>query len=205
MLYSYKYTMLKDYILAFITIFVAIDVLGLLPIFISITADYEVKARDLIVKQATLTAFLVSLSFIAIGKLVFSALGITIPDFQIAGGIILLIIAINDIIYPDRPTRKPSSAVGIVPIGIPLITGPAVLTTSILVIDLYGTVPTIVSLVVNMLIVFFVLKKASLVVRMLRDGGTKAIGKVASILLAAIAIKLIRMGLVTIISGIKLH
>ncbi|MCL4478100.1 MAG: MarC family protein [Deltaproteobacteria bacterium] len=197
--------MLKDYILAFITIFVAIDVLGLLPIFISITADYEVKARDLIVKQATLTAFLVSLSFIAIGKLVFSALGITIPDFQIAGGIILLIIAINDIIYPDRPTRKPSSAVGIVPIGIPLITGPAVLTTSILVIDLYGTVPTIVSLVVNMLIVFFVLKKASLVVRMLRDGGTKAIGKVASILLAAIAIKLIRMGLVTIISGIKLH
>ncbi len=205
MFYSYKYTMLKDYILAFITIFVAIDVLGLLPIFISITADYEVKARDLIVKQATLTAFLVSVSFIAIGKLVFSALGITIPDFQIAGGIILLIIAINDIIYPDRPTRKPSSAVGIVPIGIPLITGPAVLTTSILVIDLYGTVPTIVSLVVNMLIVFFVLKNASLVVKMLRDGGTKAIGKVASILLAAIAIKLIRMGLVTIISGIKLH
>ncbi len=205
MFYSYKYTMLKDYILAFITIFVAIDVLGLLPIFISITADYEVKARDLIVKQATLTAFLVSVSFIAIGKLVFSALGITIPDFQIAGGVILLIIAINDIIYPDRPTRKPSSTVGIVPIGIPLITGPAVLTTSILVIDLYGTVPTIVSLVVNMLIVFFVLKNASLVVRMLRDGGTKAIGKVASILLAAIAIKLIRMGLVTIISGIKLH
>ncbi|MGB9736151.1 MAG: MarC family protein [bacterium] len=191
--------MLKSYLLAFIPIFVAIDIFGLLPIFISLTANYTEKQHTTIVKQSTLTAFLVSVGFIAVGKLVFNALGITISDFQIAGGILLLILSINDIIYPNRPTRTPSSSLGIVPIGIPLITGPAVLTTSILILDLYGVGPTLVSLSVNMLIVYFVLNRASAVVRLIGQGGTMAIGKVASILLASIGVMLVRMGIQSVI------
>ncbi len=191
--------MIKNYLLAFIPIFVAIDIFGLLPIFISLTSNYTPEQNTTVVKQSTLTAFLVSISFIAIGKLVFSALGITIADFQIAGGILLLILSINDIIYPNRPTRNPSSSIGIVPIGIPLITGPAVLTTSILILDLYGIGPTIVSLTLNMIIVYLVLKKASVVVRIIGEGGTMAIGKVASILLASIGVMLVRMGIQSVI------
>ncbi len=191
--------MIKNYLLAFIPIFVSIDIFGLLPIFLSLTSDYTLEQNTAVVKQSTLTAFLVSISFIAIGKLVFSALGITIADFQIAGGILLLILSINDIIYPNRPTRNPSSSMGIVPIGIPLITGPAVLTTSILILDLYGIGPTIVSLTLNMIIVYLVLKRASVVVRILGEGGTMAIGKVASILLASIGVMLVRMGIQSVI------
>jgi multiple antibiotic resistance protein len=191
--------MLKNYLLAIIPIFVAIDIFGLLPIFISLTSNYTPEQNTTVVKQSTLTAFLVSISFIAIGKLVFSALGITIADFQVAGGILLLILSINDIIYPNRPTRNPSSSMGIVPIGIPLITGPAVLTTSILILDLYGIGPTMVSLTLNMIIVYLVLKKASVVVRIIGKGGTMAIGKVASILLASIGVMLVRMGIQSVI------
>jgi multiple antibiotic resistance protein len=186
-------------LLAIIPIFVAIDIFGLLPIFISLTSNYTPEQNTTVVKQSTLTAFLVSISFIAIGKLVFSALGITIADFQVAGGILLLILSINDIIYPNRPTRNPSSSMGIVPIGIPLITGPAVLTTSILILDLYGIGPTMVSLTLNMIIVYLVLKKASVVVRIIGKGGTMAIGKVASILLASIGVMLVRMGIQSVI------
>lgn len=191
--------MLKNYLLAFIPIFVAIDIFGLVPIFISLTSNYTEKQHTNIVKQSTLTAFLVSVAFIAVGKLIFNALGITIADFQIAGGILLLILSINDIIYPNRPTRTPSSSMGIVPIGIPLITGPAVLTTSILILDLYGIGPTLFSLTINMLIVYFVLNKSSKVVRLLGQGGTMAIGKVASILLASIGVMLVRMGIQSVI------
>lgn len=191
--------MMKNYMLAFIPIFVAIDIFGLLPIFISLTAAYSPDEHRTIVKQSTLTAFLVSVSFIAIGKLVFSALGITIPDFQIAGGILLLILSINDIMYPNKPTRTPSSSMGIVPIGIPLITGPAVLTTSILILDLYGIGPALISLTLNMILVYVVLRKAPDVVRIIGQGGTMAIGKVASILLASIGVMLVRMGIQTVI------
>ncbi len=191
--------MLKNYLLAMIPIFVAIDIFGLLPIFISLTSTYTPGQNKVIVKQSTITAFIVSVSFIAIGKLVFSALGITIADFQIAGGILLLILSINDIVSPNRPTRTPSSSMGIVPLGIPLITGPAVLTTSILILDLYGLGPTLASLTLNMLLVYAVLKRAPVVVRVLGQGGTMAIGKVASILLASIGVMLVRMGIQSVI------
>lgn len=191
--------MLKNYLLAIIPIFVAIDIIGLLPIFISLTSTYTPEQNRVVVKQSTITAFVVSVSFIAIGKLVFNALGITIADFQIAGGILLLILSINDIMYPNRANRTPTSSMGIVPIGIPLITGPAVLTTSILILDLYGIGPTLVSLTLNMLLVYVVLKRASLVVRTIGQGGTMAIGKVASILLASIGVMLVRMGIQSII------
>lgn len=197
--------MLKNYLLALIPIFVAIDIFGLLPIFIGLTTDYSPEMHKTVVKQSTLTAFIVSVLFIAIGKLVFAALGITIPDFQIAGGILLLILSINDILFPNRSTRRPSGSIGIVPIGIPLITGPAVLTTSLLILDLYGVGPTLVSLTVNMVIVYLILKRAAVVVRVIGEGGTMAIGKVASILLASIGVMLVRMGIQSIIlsSGIK--
>ncbi len=191
--------MLKNYLLAIIPIFVAIDIFGLLPIFISLTSTYTPEQNIGVVKQSTLTAFLVSVSFIAIGKLVFSALGITIADFQMAGGILLLILSINDIMNPNKPTRNPSSSMGIVPIGIPLITGPAVLTTSILILDLYGIGPTLVSLTLNMILVYVVLKRASSVERIIGQGGTMAIGKVASILLASIGVMLVRMGIQSVI------
>lgn len=114
--------------LPFIPFFVAFDPLGILPIFVSLTSDMTEVERKRVVRQSTLTAFLVGIGFLAAGKSVFKILGITVSDFKVAGGILLFIIAIFDLIFPERTRTFPKETLGVVPIGIPLIVGPGVLT-----------------------------------------------------------------------------
>ncbi|MFH1623820.1 MAG: MarC family protein [Pseudomonadota bacterium] len=183
-----------NYLLALIPIFVAIDVIGILPIFMSLTEGTEAEERTRIVKQSVLTSFVVSMGFLAVGKFVFKALGVSIADFKIAGGIILLIIATTDLLFPQKTSRLTSPTLGIVPIGMPLIVGPAVLTTILICVDLYSYLPTIFSLIVNLLLVWFVFINSSRIIRIMGEGGAKAFGKVVSLLLAAIAVMMIRKG-----------
>ena len=120
--------------LPFIPLFVAFDALGILPIFVSLTSEMETPERKRVIRQSTLTAFLVSIGFLAAGRWVFNLLGISISDFKIAGGILLFIIAIVDLIFPERTRTFPKETLGVVPIGIPLITGPAVLTLLLMIV-----------------------------------------------------------------------
>lgn len=122
----------------FVPIFVAIDVLGILPIFISLTFETEITARKRIVNQSLLTAFLVSIGFLVAGKSVFNLLEISVSDFKIAGGILLFILSVVDLIFPERTRTFPKETLGVVPIGIPLIVGPAVLTLLLISVDAYG-------------------------------------------------------------------
>jgi len=183
-----------NYLLALIPIFVAIDVIGILPIFIALTEDTEAKERTRIVKQSIVTAFAVSMGFLALGKFVFRVLGVSISDFKIAGGIILLIISTTDLLFPQKTSRLTSSALGIVPLGTPLIVGLAVLTTILISVDLYSYLPTIFSLIVNLSLVWLVFLNASRLIALIGEGGAKAFGKVFSLLLAAIAVMMIRRG-----------
>ncbi|MDI6776208.1 MAG: MarC family protein [Syntrophales bacterium] len=184
-----------NYLLALIPIFVAIDVIGILPIFITLTEDIEAKERTKIVKQSIVTSFIVSMGFLVLGKFVFRVLGVSISDFKIAGGIILLIIATGDLLFPQKTSRLTSSTLGIVPLGTPLIVGPAVLTTILISVDLYSYLPTIFSLIVNLFLVWFVFSHATRLINMIGEGGAKAFGKVFSLLLAAIAVMMIRRGI----------
>jgi multiple antibiotic resistance protein len=106
-------------LLPFIPLFVAFDVLGILPIFVSFTAEMNTAERKRVVRQSILTAFLVSLGFVAAGESVFALLGISVSDFQIAGGALLFIIAIVDLIFPEKTRTFPKETIGVVPIGIP--------------------------------------------------------------------------------------
>lgn len=186
---------IKDFLLALIPIFVAIDAIGILPLYMSFTEGTSEEERRQIVRQSIITAFIVAIGFIAVGKLVFHAIGITISDFKIAGGIILLTLAINDLLFPEKIRRATVDMVGVVPLGVPLIVGPAVLATILVVVDLYGYPATVFSLVINLLFVWFVFSKATYIIEMLGKGGTRAVAKVASLLLAAIAVMLIRKGI----------
>ncbi|MBI4697648.1 MAG: MarC family protein [Nitrospirae bacterium] len=182
----------------FIPLFVAIDVFAVLPIFISLTSDLTDAKRKAIIRQSTVTALLVSLLFVAIGNAVFRILGITVDDFKIAGGLILLVIAILDIIrFEDR--RKAHETIGVVPIGVPLIVGPAVLTTLIVLIANYGILPTTISLVLNLIIVWISFARAQKITKLFGRNGIAAISKVMALLLAAIAIMMIRLGIEVII------
>lgn len=178
-----------------VPIFVAIDVLGILPIFISLTLEMEIKARKRVVRQSVLTAFLVSVGFLAAGKSVFTLLGVSVSDFKIAGGILLFILSVVDLIFPERTRTFPKETLGVMPIGIPLIVGPAVLTLLLITVDAYGYFSTIVCLILNLLIVWFVFSQSRRIMQLLGEGGTKGIAKVASLLLAAFAVMMIRTGL----------
>lgn len=187
---------LQIFLLTFIPLFVAFDAIGIVPLYLGLTENIEKEKKSRLVLNATLTAFIICIAFLFIGKALFGFIGITVNDFRIAGGIVLLIISINDLLfYSSRVRDVEPSDIGIVPIGIPLIAGPAALTTILISVNEYGKIYTIISLTINLLINFFALKYADFVKKILRDAGSKAFAKVASLFLAAIAVMMIRVGI----------
>lgn len=187
--------MLKNIVLALIPIFVAVDAIGVMPIFISLTEELEAQQKRRIIMQSMVTAATLAICFIFIGKAVFRWLGITLGDFMIAGGAILFCLAITDILDPVKKRRIPSAELGAVPLGTPLIVGPAVLTTSLLIVSEYGIVATLASVVLNILLAGVIFLSSGYLIKILGEAGTKAISKIVSLLLAAIAVMLIRKGL----------
>ncbi len=186
-------------VLAFIPLFVAIDILGALPIFISLTYGMDRQAKRRLVVQATLTAGAVALVFLVSGKLIFSFLGITENDFRIGGGIVLLVLSVNELLFAKDTQRDPGTTVGVVPIGIPLIMGPAALTSIIIVVDNYGYWMSMISLFVNLLIVWLVFRYSDFVMKVMGVGGSRAFAKIASLFMAAIAVMMIRVGIQNIL------
>ncbi|TVL99270.1 MAG: MarC family protein [Candidatus Brocadia sp. WS118] len=192
-----------NFLLAFIPLFIAIDVIGVLPIFMSLVEGIEKPQKTKIIRQSVITALTVSIGFLALGKFVFSVLGIEIYDFKLAGGLLLLVFAINDLLFAEKGKRTITSTVGVVPLGIPLVVGPAVLTTIIITVDTYGYIPTVTSLIVNLIFVWLVFLKSDFIYRLMGDGGSKAFAKVAALLLAAIAVMMIRRGFMDVLLYLK--
>ena len=183
----------------FIPIFVAVNAFMLLPLFISLTKDMSRQKRSQVVKESILTAILVSLSFVALGEVIFRILGITGDDFKTAGGILLLVFAVRDLIHSGEERITTDMKVGVVPIGVPLIVGPAVLTNILILVDHYGIVSTVFSLLLNLSIVWIILSNAEKMMSLFGRGGIIGIGKVMLLFLAAIAIMMIRIGVINII------
>jgi len=189
---------LKTLALAFIPVFVAVDAPGVLPLFISFTESIKKPERMRVIRDSLITAIAIALVFIFVGKSAFRFLGISVYDFMVAGGILLFILAIQDLLRAEKVTRIPEQSVGIVPLGMPLIVGPAVLTTSLIMLDTYGLAYTLLSVVLNILIAGVIFASAEVIMKVIGKGGTKAISKVASLFLAAIAVMMVRKGVVHI-------
>lgn len=185
---------METFLLAFIPLFVAIDVFGVLPLFVALTEGMEHRQKRTLTWEATLTAFVISLLFLIAGKLLFSFLGITESDFRVGGGIVLLVLAVYDLLFSKERKKDVGDSVGVVPIGIPLIMGPAALTTIIILVDSYGYLWTIASLLANMLIVLAVFLQANVIARVMGNAGSRAVAKVAALFLAGIAVMMIRSG-----------
>lgn len=190
-----KVNMSRNILLSFISIFVAVDAIGVLPIFVSLTEGIERSERAKIIVQSMLTALCLAVGFIFLGKAVFRILGITIGDFMVAGGAILFCLAITDIINPVKKRRIPTEELGAVPLGTPLIVGPAVLTTCLVIITQYGLLATLISVMVNILLAGMIFESSSVLMKVLGEAGSKALSKIMSLLLAAIAVMLTRKGI----------
>jgi multiple antibiotic resistance protein len=183
----------------FIPLFVATNIFMLLPIFISLTREMAKLKKKVVIRDSILTAIIVSFLFIALGELIFRILGITTDDFKIAGGIVLLVFAVRDLVHSGEERMKPDLKVGVVPIGVPLIVGPAVLTNILLLADHFGVVPTLLALIINLFIVWITLINAERIINVVGKGGIMGIAKVMALLLASIAIMMIRIGVVNTI------
>jgi len=194
------------FLLGFIPLFVAIDVFGVLPLYVGITEGMGDRSRRRLTTQATLTAFLISLVFLFAGKLLFSFLGITEADFRVGGGVVLLVLAVSDLVSTADTERAPSvgasgavsaghETIGVVPIGIPLIMGPAALTTILVLVDTYGYLVTVGSLLANLLLVWAVFTSAGTITRAMGRAGSRAVSRVAALFLAGIAVMMIRSGI----------
>jgi multiple antibiotic resistance protein len=186
--------LLQRFVLAFIPLFVAIDPIGLAAVFLGLGVGVPPERRHKIANQATWTGGLVALGFLFLGQSVFTALGIAVGDFQIAGGLILFILAAKDLTQSAVVEEKMPDDFGVVPLGMPLIAGPASITTLLLLAQTQGLLMTLTALVVNLAIVVFALHYSEWLGRKIGPTGLRAISKIISMLLAAIAISMIRRG-----------
>lgn len=187
---------LSKFLLAFIPLFVAIDPVGLAAIFLGLGRNLDDRQRQKIADQATWTGGLVALGFLFLGQSVFKAVGISVSDFQIAGGLILFILAARDLIQSAAEPEKLPPDFGVVPLGMPLIAGPASITT-LLVLAQNGTiglVVTLAALAANLALVVLALHYSEWLGRRIGATGLRAVSKIVSMLLAAIAVSMIRQG-----------
>src|SRR5215470_16930606 len=184
----------EKFFVAFIPVFVAIDPIGLIALFMGLGPNAPAQQRKHQAFLGILTGLCVAIGFIFLGKIIFSALGITVADFQIAGGLILLILATRELVTFGPPERGGGDEFGIVPLGMPLIAGPALLTALLVLVDTVGVVFTLVSLVVNLGLVALAFWNADRFARWMGMQGLRGMSKIIALLLAAIAVSLIRRG-----------
>jgi len=187
--------------LCFVPLFVAVDAVGVLPMFLSLTDGLDQRRLRTVIIQSVLTASSVAVVFVLAGPLLLRFMGITVPDFMLAGGMLLLAISLNTLLTGEKKLQEVDvSSLGAVPIGIPLITGPAVLTTCILLANTHGKSITVLAVILNIIIAGLVFGFAGPITNRLGRTGSKAVSKVASMLLAAIAVMLMRRGIFEMIS-----
>jgi len=194
----------EPFIKTFIPIFVAVDAIGNIPLFISLVNGVSRKHRHRVIIESVTTATVIAILFMFAGKWVLRFIGISVPDFQIAGGLLLFIISIYLLlpgISKGMFAVNHNKDVGVFPLGTPLITGPAVLTTILIVLDEFGVWLTFLSLAINMLFVWFTLVKADFIMKLLGASGTRAFSKIMYILLAAIGVMMVRRGIMNLIGG----
>lgn len=199
---------------AFLPLFIAIDAVGIVPLFMSLTAGATLAQRHRFARQAVLTALAVALVVVFTGNALFTALGIDLNDVRVSGGILLLIIAITDLLFGEKTQRRvsddevedpahvsPVEAVGIVPLGIPLTLGPAAITTLLISQESYGYPVTLLSLIVNLGIVFVAFWYGPWLLDKMGEAASKVLAKVVNLFLAAIAVAMIRAGIAGMISS----
>lgn len=189
---TYKSELVKS----IIALFVVIDPLGNVPVFIALTQKLEKKDRKAISTSAILTASILLIIFGIAGTQILDLFGITIYSFMIAGGALLFIIAIELLTYGEWRFNKTSSTSdsGVVPIAFPLLAGPGAITTVIITYQTSGLAITIVSIIVVLLITYIILRLIHPIHRLLGNRGATVISRVFAIIIAAIAVQYIVEG-----------
>ena len=198
------------FINSFILFFVAIDTIGNIPFFLSLTEEAKIKQRNQIAIKSIIIAFFIMITFAYAGRYLLDAIGVSLDSLKIAGGIILMILAI-DILFEKRKTRREKRVeealdeknfddIIVFPIAIPFIAGPAALTTIILLIGNYTIntefqIPVILALIAALVVSLILMIGANFIVKFLHKQILHATARVMAFILAALATQFIIDGI----------
>ena len=180
---------------AFIPLFVAFDGVGLMPLFWSLAQRLDAAARRQAATEATLTALIVAIGFLPISHFIFKLMGLELADIMVAGGAILLVLCLKELLFQEELPEGKYPSPGVVPLGVPLLTGPAVLTTVLLVRDQYGWQVTLAALFANMALVWLMLRASGWLMQRIGREGAQVISKIFNLILTAFGVMLIRQGI----------
>jgi len=183
------------FVLTFVPLFIAIDALGNLALIIPLSEGMSTHERRRTIHIAIATAAGVGLGFLFFGQFVLKVMGISVGSFAIAGGLILLILAIKYITTGRMVEIIKEEIVAVVPIGTPLTVGPATITTLLLLVTQFPLSLVLLSFLLNLFIAWAVFQLSNRIVKFMGRGGLAAVSRVFSLLLAAIGVGMIIRGL----------
>jgi len=194
-LWFFTVDVLADLIRASIALFIIVDPFGNIPIFIGLTEKVEPAQRRKVYNIATLVGFALLLFFAFLGQEILQIFGLSIYAFQIAGGLLLLIIAIRILVTGNmHETAESPESLGAVPIAMPLLVGPGAITTTIFNLQAYGTIISILAVLIVLSITWVILRFINVVYRFLGKTGSLVIARIMALLIAAIAVQYILSG-----------
>ena len=202
--------MLAVFFNSFVLFFITIDTIGNLPFFISLTEGAKIKKKNQIALKSVIIAFFIIIIFAYLGKYLLDAIGVSLNSLKIAGGIILMFIAI-DILFEKRKIRREKKVeaaldesnfdeIIVFPIAIPFIAGPSTLATIILLMGNYATNPefqisVILALVAALIVSLFLMIGANFTTKYIPQQILHAISRVFAFILAALATQFVIDGI----------
>ncbi len=189
--------LLNTFILTFIPLFIVIDSVGSLPFIITLSQGMTDSERRRMIHLAVATAVVVGLIFLFFGQLILNVMNISMGSFAIAGGIILLVLSIKYMTTGRMVEAVKEEMIAVVPIGTPLLAGPATITTLLLLASQFKDqlYMVLVSFSLNMFLAWVIFLASERITRFMGQGGIKALSRVFSLLLAAIAVNMVIRGL----------
>jgi multiple antibiotic resistance protein len=190
----------------FITLFVIMDPPGAIPLFLALTRNFTSQTRNRAAWQACSVAFCVIVAFALFGRQVLSYLHISLPALQCAGGLLLLLVALELLTGRDQhETATQDVNVALVPLGTPLLAGPGAIVATMVFAEQVDAAPDLVAVAVGVTLVhvalFVTLRYSTVILRVIRESGITLVTRIAGLLLSAIAVQLIADAVRAFIAG----
>jgi len=173
---------------------IVVDPVGLLPVVAAITRGQTPAAGRALLTKAVGVGLVLLLAFTLLGVYLLDLFRITLDDFKIAGGILLLVVALTIVTQGHWGQRDEQGSM-LVPLATPLLTGPGAITTSIVFLGRYGVGVTVLAIILTFGLTWLVMQYGTLILRALGDTGADVVARIMGVLLAAIAVQFMREGL----------
>ena len=191
-----------NFLRAFFELFIVLDPISVAPIYISRSSTLPPSQRSKLLNMIVTSVFFMLLLFAVIGDLMFRLLGVSMSDFKIAAGIILLVYAVASFLNIQLTSSEAQPESLLVPIATPLLAGPGSVTVVIYIKQAYGYPMAILSLVLNVALIYPIFKAGDRIIELLGRQGVLLLDKFMNLIIAGFSISLIRMGIIEILASL---